>query len=76
MNSTLFGKFNHYLLLPDLSNKFLITTKYDILSPRSFTIHLKYIVSSINGINFTGFKTLLTLETIYPIKAHLYTKMI
>jgi hypothetical protein len=76
MTITNFNKFHKYVFLPDLSNKFLVTSVNSLVKPDSFKIYLKYILSSQRQYNYAAIKALLMLETIYPKRCLMRSKLI
>lgn len=76
MNLSTFQKFNKFVFYPDLSNKFLPTSYYSIISPKHFNIYLKYIFSSRTIYSTTALKALLMLSSIYPKRCQASSRMI
>jgi len=76
MKDFTFNKFLKYILAPDLSNKLLCPTFRSVpVSKRSF-IYLRYVFSGHRQYDFLAIKTLILLETIYPKRAHMSSKLI
>lgn len=71
-----FNKFNKYILLPDVSYKLLAPSYRVINTIQHFTVYLKYILSHRKQYTYLPLKSLLMLETIYPKKAQMTSKLI
>lgn len=66
MTPIIFNKFNKFIFYPDLSNKFLLSSYYSIVSPKKFNVYLKYIFNDHSIYNPIAIKALLMLSSIYP----------
>jgi hypothetical protein len=71
-----FNKFNKYILLPDVSYKLMAPSYRAINTIHHFTVYLKYILSNRKQYTYLPLKSVLMLETIYPKKAQLTSKLI
>lgn len=76
MNSPIITKHNRFIFYPDLSNKFILTSLNDIISPNLYNINLKYIFSGQVQYSFIALKALLMLSSCFPKRCLMGSKMI
>jgi hypothetical protein len=69
-------KYNNYIYYPDLSNKFLISSFDNIISPEKFNVYLKYIFSQRRNYGYVALKALMMLTSIFPKRCLISSQLI
>jgi hypothetical protein len=69
-------KFKHFILYPDLANKFLFMSHMVIIPPENFHVHLTYTFSPQRAHNYLALKALMMLSSVCPKKCQTSSRLI